>query len=712
MSGSHSNPRSSARPHVQSLAGEPLILTGCRRPVLIVATALFWPSGADALSEEERALDVADLETRIAATIERFGGTTLAAAAGRSVSVWGYPSACVDDGSRALAAARSLQRLAALTRRPRATLGIGRAVGPAIIMRSARRNDGRPTIFCAAITQAESMASAAGARDDGAAAQAWVEANEHRDEALARLDQRSRSERTLLRVLAVLQRPTDATQLAEVTTLPVAAVRSTLLELEAVSIVNRLSIGTYTFWRLADASLEIAARDLVLERDRRALHRRAAIALGRRSVSFDRRQAEIAAWHADQSHDASLLFEAANHAAHLAIQDGDSTAAASFLVRACDAATKSADGIDPIAALSTFSRLATQLGAIRGNAAPEVVAHYRQSLSLLECLSAGREGERFELLWGLHVSDLVRGEIANANLIALEIRRLADALQRDDLQLVCARMLGLTALMAGDLDAARAGFGQTLQLYQADRHADLRFRFSSDQKAVALAGLAWVETIAGDGDSAERFGREALNAADRVQHPHTCVHVRGVLAVAAQMRGDRDRAAEHAAIAHDTAVAHDFVYWIAWAEFVLGWLQLDRTPEQAAVSIGRAIDRYQATGARQALPYAWTLEADALRASGNEAQASDRLTFALELAGAGRVELYRPEILHRLGICGVSPVAAQTEKRALVLKSYRLARARGAELFARNSVAALIEAEALQPGGGVAVRRAVLEALG
>ena len=176
------------------------------------------------------------------------------------------------------------------------------------------------------------------------------------------------------------------------------------------------------------------------------------------------------------------------------------------------------------------------------------------------------------------------------------------------------------------------------------------------------------------------------------------------------MSGDRDSAATHSALAYEIASTHEFVYWIAWAEFVRGWLDLHRAPEQAALMIGEAIDRYEATGARQALPYALTLEADALLASGREAQASNRLTSALTLVEPGRVELYRPEILYRLGACAARRGASLAERRMPVLDSYRLARATGAELFARNSVAALIEIEASQTGGGVAVRRAVLEA--
>ena len=113
------------------------------------------------------------------------------------------------------------------------------------------------------------------------------------------------------------------------------------------------------------------------------------------------------------------------------------------------------------------------------------------------------------------------------------------------------------------------------------RHAALRFRYVTDQGALALSHIAWSQSIAGNAKPAYEAQRNALVLTARLGHPHTSAHVLCVLATAAQIAGDVRATGALANAARKTSLEHGFPFWLAWSDFVLGWVEGRRRLDRA-----------------------------------------------------------------------------------------------------------------------------------
>ena len=162
------------------------------------------------------------------------------------------------------------------------------------------------------------------------------------------------------------------------------------------------------------------------------------------------------------------------------------------------------------------------------------------------------------------------------------------------------RMQGLAQMLAGRLDVAFSHYAVVLDLYSEARHASLRFQNASDQGAVAHAHMAWGKAIARCPKSSTHHAERALALASRLQHPHTSAHVMCVLAARAQTVGERHNASALAFAGKSLSQRYEFPYWLAWANIILGWAQVDRGGDGLA-KIDAAIKSYARTGAQQAV---------------------------------------------------------------------------------------------------------------
>jgi tetratricopeptide (TPR) repeat protein len=101
-------------------------------------------------------------------------------------------------------------------------------------------------------------------------------------------------------------------------------------------------------------------------------------------------------------------------------------------------------------------------------------------------------------------------------------------------------------------------------------------------------------------------------------HTFSRCYAESILAAACQAVGDAEGALCAARAALRISRDGIFNYWKAWSRIVEGWAMAQLGEhEQGVATLRRGIDEYAATGSRQILPYALTLLADALRASGS-----------------------------------------------------------------------------------------------
>lgn len=661
----------------------------CLRPAVFVAVEAVQPPSdeIDGGGLERAAAYSTRARQLIAQRVGEGGGRLIASLQDRHVAVWGVPVAATGDWRRACDAAHVLDG----------------QLAPGVHVRSAIAAG---TVLATAAPEGElwsaAMAEAVRGLDrlpaQGPAGFERIPRElEGQLEAMAGLDALGGSAE-IVRQLAVLGPEVPAWLLGRVTGARKGMVARTLASLARNGTLRLERRRGQIVAAIADAAMAATALRSVPAGRRRELNGTAAAVLADKADEGSPDDVRAVARHADAAGDSRKSFVWWRRAASAALSRGQFEDAIHDLSNALAGSRR-----DPSAAavreeIDVLRDLANALGAARGNAAPAAVQAYRDGVAMCESLEPDGLGLSFDFLWGLVTSHLVRGEIDNAGWIGRRLKVVADTERRDDRLVVAHRVLGLSTLLAGRIGEAVEHYQRVLGLYRTERHAELRFQFSSDQRAIALAGLAWAHTVAAKPAEARLHAAQAREDVKRLDHVHTRVHVNGVLAAAAQLEDDRNVARALAEETRREASAHSLPYWEAWAQILLG--SLDPDAEEGAAAIDAAICRYRVTGARQVLPYAYIL------LSGCHLRAGDIGAAAIAAEDAGRarlpggVRLFDAEIdRQRALVAQQSGVDGGAEAwRCMLRRAYDIALAQGAELFARRAAGSLVELEAGSAG--------------
>jgi tetratricopeptide (TPR) repeat protein len=500
----------------------------------------------------------------------------------------------------------------------------------------------------------------------------------------------------IFRRLALYDGPFDAVVAAALTGAPAGQIRRAMASASSRGLI-RAEQGaggggvdrSYRFVRVSDRSRLASA---LLDSERRATCRDIARYLGQKFSAG-----------AGQPEPAS---RAAARIARHATAGGDDELALAWWRRAAEYASREARPGEALRHLNEARRIisraprsasadehfdvlwssATTLGAIRGNADPDVLSLYRDCLSLLSHRIPDARQAKFDVLFGLQTSHLVRGEIGEAQAIGRQLLGSADEVADDAMGCIAHRLAGLTLFLAGEPTKAIGHYRRSLSLYEAGRHEGLRHRYASDQKATALAGLAWAEAVAGRAHEAVRTAADAEASARQTRHPHTIAHVASVLAARAQMVGQPDEAAAFAQLAHDVAEANGLAYWAAWSGVILGWFETQTRPAAGMARIEKCMADYLATGALQAMPFILLLKADAEIASGNLVRAAVTLARAERFTRPRAMAVWRSEVLRAAARVAMT-VQSRTTAAGLARKAYSIAAAQDADLFCGQAVA-------------------------
>ncbi len=482
---------------------------------------------------------------------------------------------------------------------------------------------------------------------------------------------------TVLQCIAALGGPLDADCLAAVVGEPTAAVRQSIARLAALGAVAVDENGAA--WPALRRGSQLLARSVPREQARvwsRGLSR----------FIFERAEEDIdaaarAARHAERGHDWPLAFACWRRVALFATRTGEPRRASHALDRA--AALRDRAG-EPSAHLNVLALRASTKGTLLGNAHPDVVAAYRACIHYAETTGQDRSPTRFDVLFGLQASHLVRGEITNAEAIGREL--VAEPPSEDrEAAAAALRLYALTSLLAGRPRDALSIYQQALALCSDDADPRILLRFASDQRAVALAGLAWAEAIAGRYEASSKTAAAAVGRARAVAHPHTSGHVLCVLATRAALIHDGDAAAHLANEAHDIARRHGLIYWRAWADVVLGWQLAKSSHEQGLARLVTGLHDYRATGAEQAIPFFLLLKAEVEMRAGASAAAGITIARAERGTRPGGAELYRAPVLTAAAHVALR-VQGPKSAMGLATKAYKVAAMQSAEHFSAGAL--------------------------
>ncbi|MEJ8838391.1 ATP-binding protein [Ramlibacter sp. AN1133] len=302
--------------------------------------------------------------------------------------------------------------------------------------------------------------------------------------------------------------------------------------------------------------------------------------------------------------------------------------------------------------LELLRRITAPLIAISGWTTPELEVIYARAMQL--CSVTGTSDVEFEVERGLHNMHLLRSDLSTADAVAERLvataRSEPERERRETLLLVALRCKALPAFYRGDFSSARRSLLEVLSLYDPVRDAGHTAHYATDPVMFAMAYLAWMDAVDGDAAGARARADAALEHARSERHVFSVCYASCFAASVAQLCGDTERAAHHAAEALRLGNQHNFQYWIAWAQAIGGWLVGLQSPQEGIALIDDAVDRYRATGSTLVVPYFEALACRVARAAGLP-DAGDREARLHQHAQATGVRFWQPVLLEPAAAC-------------------------------------------------------------
>ncbi len=329
-----------------------------------------------------------------------------------------------------------------------------------------------------------------------------------------------------------------------------------------------------------------------------------------------------------------------------------------------------------------YFRQAAQVAAGRF-AYAEAIRLYREALSVIEAMPAGRDRDSLELsvLTALAAPLNAREGYASRALERTMERSIAvaESLGRADLVQLgfvglgitwyvqgrtadCHRVLARALALAspGSSTAGQARFmigGAALAMgrpAEGLRHLEFAAGLGGGMELVSVGTRANVHATAwgahahwllGDEESAERAARQAVDMARAIGDPFNLAIALAYSAITQQLRHDRPRLREDVAELRELCRRYEFGYYREWGLILDGWSTASTHGGRGTRLAQEGIDNLKAQGAFARRPYWLSLLADLLAREGRPAAASATLDAAIAAAHVHDDRWWLPEVM-------------------------------------------------------------------
>ena len=242
-----------------------------------------------------------------------------------------------------------------------------------------------------------------------------------------------------------------------------------------------------------------------------------------------------------------------------------------------------------------------------------------------------REGEQdlegmFSVLRASCLTHGLAGNVRQALEAAGRLEEVAEKTGDPVHGLVALHHLAMCAFLGGEFETAIPRFEREIESLTPELQAGVQRYYPADPAVVARLMQAWAMILSDRQDEADRRVAEARALIDGHDQPFTEIYGLAILACIHQIRGEAGETLAAAAAAYDLACENRMAYWEGWTQILRGWALVAANSDPEGVrTIREGLDRYRRTGARQLLPYARTLLADALRRTGQSTLALHEL---------------------------------------------------------------------------------------
>lgn len=357
--------------------------------------------------------------------------------------------------------------------------------------------------------------------------------------------------------------------------------------------------ASYTF---THALLQEAAVACLLHADRRTIHRRIAQTLEKGFPETAESEPELLALHYAGAGLAEPASRCWQRAAEKALARFANVEAANHYEKALSVLEGLSQGqVRDERELELQTRLGATLTTIKGFAAPEVAAAYDRARVLSQASQA--PGQRFSVLRGLWVHDLVRADWQAAANLAEEMLALSHSQHDAAYELEARRALGMTSLWCGKFGPAREHLECGRRLYDPEQHRAHAVRYGNDPGVACMVHEAFALWVLGYPDQALATSRSAVTLARHLGHPFSLVQALVYSTFIHQCRGEVQVIRKLAEEARSLAVEHEFPFWRAEASMMAGWaMAVQSEGKEGIVVLREGMANFLETGARMDRP--------------------------------------------------------------------------------------------------------------
>jgi class 3 adenylate cyclase/tetratricopeptide (TPR) repeat protein len=394
------------------------------------------------------------------------------------------------------------------------------------------------------------------------------------------------------------------------------SILSRLLDAQLLSQHGYPPEATYKF---KHALVQDAAYATLPKNRRREVHSRIATTLVERFPEISTGKPEIIAYHFDRSDAPADALGFWREAAVLALQRSPNVEAVSHIHNALIANehTENAD-IRVSNEIQLRELLHVPLKVARwgskGNA---------ENLDRLRRLHEAR-GDTKGLLLVLHgicTDHYIGGRVSDARLLAEKMLQMSS----DNGEYVGAvlgnRCLGFCDFLSADFRRSVAHFEKTIESCGRVDRDEIKKYYYADSVLTSRAMIAWSLVLSGEVSEAKKVTDLVTQMTEDEADIHSKTYALSILASIHQSADDPDASFKLSSQALILSQDHGYRYWEAWAQILKGWaLALRGGHNQGIGDLEDGIVKYEATGARQMLPYARTLLADAYCSAGHVAE--------------------------------------------------------------------------------------------
>jgi predicted ATPase len=480
------------------------------------------------------------------------------------------------------------------------------------------------------------------------------------------------------------------------------ALNAALAELQRAELVHVRGRSPNARYIFKHALVQDAAYNMLLHSERQKLHARIANILKDQFRHEAERQPEVLAHHFAQAGVAEAAVEWWWKAGERSFQLSANVETIANLRRGLAVLQSMPEsGERDRRELDFQTRLGAALTTVNGFADRDVAVAFERARTL--CPQSDDPAQRFSVLRGLWVYDLVRAEWRAADNLAEEMLALAHEQNDAGYQLEANRALGMTLLWRGEFVRARGQLEQGRRIYDPEQHHTHAYRYGNDPGIACMVHEALVLWILGYPDQALAMSREAVSLARRLAHPFSIAQALVYSTFVHQCRREAQFIPELAEEAKALAVKHGFRFWLAEATMSGGWaMAVQGEVTQGLENLQNGISDFLATGARMDKPRWFALLAEVYCRDKKPKEAFDVLSEALAVVEETGECIFEARIRQLGGelelACGGPDAAAGAEAR--LKEALAVARRQGArswELRTATSLARLWVQQSRRP---------------